>query len=90
MVYQIYETVLILCSLGIVLFSSDFLLNLLDTIVLPAKYTLHHLLHNRPSSDQQFTFQVDHECFYFLSADPHHYIDIQFDHGYTGGWLEIA
>ena len=72
---------------GVAPFFSGFLSNLLGTIALPAKYILllHLLLHNQSSSDQQLAFQGNHEWFYFLSADPHHYIDIQFDHGYIGG-----
>ena len=66
-VYQVSEPVLALYSLGVVPFFSDFLSNLLDTTVFPAKHTLlhHFLLHNRPNFDQQLAFQVDHECFYF-------------------------
>ena len=79
-VYQISEPVLALYSLGVVPFFSDFLLNLLDTITLPAKHTLpHHLvLHNQPNFDQQLAFQADHKHFYFLSSDPCYYDDTHF------------
>ena len=56
-----------LYSLGIAPFSSGFLLNLLDTIGLPAKHILpyYSLFHNQPSSDQQLAFLADHKHFYF-------------------------
>ena len=59
------EPVPTLYSLGIVLFSFGFLLNLLDTIGLPAKHILLHYFHNQPSFDQQLIFQADHEHFHF-------------------------
>ena len=77
------EPILALFCLGIVPFFSSFLSNLLDTTALPAKHILphHFLLQNQPNFDQQLTSQADHEHFYFLSVDPHHYVDMQFDHG---------
>ena len=65
------EPIPTLYSLGVELFSSGFLSNLLDTIGLSAKHILphHFLLHNQPNFDQQLTFQANHEHFYFLSAD---------------------
>ena len=77
------EPVLALYSLDVVPFFSGFLSNLLDTIALPAKHTLPHylLLHNQPNFDQQLASQVDHEHFYFLSADPYYHDDTQFEHG---------
>ena len=61
------EPVLVICSLGVALFFSSFLLDLLDTIGLPTKHILPHysLLHNQPSFDQQLIFQADHEHFHF-------------------------
>ena len=86
------EPVPTLYSLGIAPFFSGFLSNLLDTIALLAKHTPPHypLLYNQLSFDQQLAFQADHEHFYFLSADPCYYDDTHPEHGYTGGWLEIA
>ena len=77
------KPVLSLYSLGVAPFSSAFLLNLLDTIGLPAKHIFFRclLLHNQPSFDQQFVFQADHEHFYFLSADPCYYDDTHLEHG---------
>ena len=76
------KPVLALYSLGVVPFFSDFLLNLMDTIALPAKYTLPHhlLLHNQPSFGQQLAFLADHEHFYFLSTNPY-YDDTYLEHG---------
>ena len=76
------EPVLVLCSLGIVLFFSGFLSNLLDTIALLTKHTLPYylLLHNQPNFDQ-LAFQADHGHFYFLSADPCYYDDTHLEHG---------
>ena len=53
-VYQTLEPVLVLYSLAVAIFFSDFLSNLLDTIGLPAKHILPHyfFLHNQPSFDQ--------------------------------------
>ena len=81
-VYQISEPVLPIYSLGVVSFFSDFLLNFLDTIALPAKHILPHhlLLHNQPNFDQQLASQADHEHFYFLSTDPY-YDDTHLEHG---------
>ena len=61
------EPILVLCSLAVALFFSGFLLDLLDTIGLPAKHILPHyfLLHNQPNFDQQLIFQADHEHLYF-------------------------
>ena len=77
------EPVLALYSLGVVPFFSGFLLNLLDTIVLPTKQIILHylLLHNQPSSDQQLASQAEHEHFYFLSVNPYYYDDTHLDHG---------
>ena len=69
-----------LYSLGVALFFFGFLLNLLDTIGLPAKHILLHYFHNQPSFDQQLIFQTDHEHFYFLSADPSYYDDTHLEH----------
>ena len=82
-VYQMPESILALCSLGIALFFSGFLLDLLDTIGLPAKHILSHyfLLHNHPNFDQQLISQADHEHFYFLSADPYYGHDTHLEHG---------
>ena len=73
----------VLCSLGVALFVSSFLLDLLDTIGLPTKHTLPHhpRLHNQPSFDQQLASRADHEHFYFLSADPYYYDDTHLKHG---------
>ena len=81
--YRMPEPVPSLYSLGIVPFSSGFLLNLLDTIGLPAKHVFFRclLLHNQPSLGQQLIFQADHEHFYFLSTDPCHYDDVNPGHG---------
>ena len=77
------EPVLVLYSLGVVLFVSGFLSNLLDTTSLPAKHILPHyfLLYNQSSFDQQLIFQADHEHFYVLSANPCYYDDIHLEHG---------
>ena len=76
------EPILVLCSLGVAPFFSGFLSNLLDTIDLPAKYTLpHYLLHNQPNFDQQLASQADHEHFYLLSAEPYYYDDTYLEHG---------
>ena len=82
-VYQMPEPVPSLYSLGVVPFSSGTLLNLLDTIGLPAKHIFFRclLLHNRSSLGQQLIFQADHEHFYFLSADPCYYDDMHLEHG---------
>ena len=81
--YRMAEPALSPYSLGVALFSSGFLLNLLDTIGLPAKHIffccLH--LHNQPSLGQQLAFQADHEHYYFLSADPYHHDDTHLEHG---------
>ena len=71
------EPILALCSLGVAPFFSGFLLNLLDSIALPAK---HIILHNQPSFDQQLAFLADHKYFYFLSADPY-YDDTHLEQG---------
>ena len=77
------EPVLVLCFLGVALFFSSFLSNLLDTIGLPAKHIFSHyfLLHNQPSFDQQLFFPANYEHFYFLSADPCYYGDMHLEHG---------
>ena len=77
------ELILALCSLGIALFFSGFLSNLLDTIGLPAKHILPHDFppHNQPSFDQQLIFQAGHEHFYFLIADPCYYDDTHLEYG---------
>ena len=77
------EHVPVLCSLGVALFFSGFLSNLLDIIGLPTKHILPHysLLHNQPSFDQQLIFQADHEHFYFLSVDLCDYDDKHLEHG---------
>ena len=77
------EPILVFYSLGVALFFSGFLSNLLDTIGFPAKYILPHyfLLHNQPSFDQQLAFQADYEHFYFLSADPCYHDDAHLEHG---------
>ena len=64
------EPVPVLCSLGVALFISGFLSNLLDTIGLPAKHIFlnYLLLHNPPSFDQQPFFQADYEHFYFSAS----------------------
>ena len=76
------EPILVLCSLAITPLFSGFLLNLLDTIALPAKYILLYYLclHDQPNLDQQLTFLADHEHFYFLSAD-RYYDDTHLKHG---------
>ena len=76
------ESVLDLYFVGVVPFFSGFLLNLLDTIVLPTKHILPHyfLFHNQPSFDQQLASQANHEYLYFLSADPY-YDDTHLEHG---------
>ena len=75
------EPVPTLYSLGVAPFSSGFLLNLLDTIGLPAKHILLHYFHNQPSFDQQLVSQADHEHSYFLSTDPCYYDDTHLEHG---------
>ena len=82
-VYQTPKPVPVLCSLGVALFFSGSLSNLLDIIGLPAKHILfcYLLLHNRPSLGQQLFFQANHEHFYFLSADLYYYDDIHPEHG---------
>ena len=77
------EPVPVLCSLAVALFFSDFLSDLLDTIVIPAKHIIPHyfLLYNQPSFDQQLIFQADHEHFHFLSANPCYYDDTHLEHG---------
>ena len=74
-------------SLGVALFSSVFLLNLRGTIGLPAKHVPSgcFLLHDQPSLGQQLFFLADHEYFYFLSANPCHYDDVNPRHEQTGG-----
>ena len=91
-VYRMPEPVLTLYSLGIAPFSSSFLSDLIDTISLPIKYIFSRslLLHNQPNLDQPLFFPADYEHFHFLSADPCYYGDMHLEHGYTGGWLEIA
>ena len=81
-VHRIPKPVPTLYSLGVTPFSSGFLLNLLDTIGLPAKHILSRcLLHNQPSLDQQLFFQANYEHFHFLSADPCYYDDTYLEHG---------
>ena len=77
------EPIPALCPLGVALFFSGFLLDLLDTIGLPTKHILPHyfLLYNQSSFDQQLIFQADHEHFYVLSANPCYYDDIHLEHG---------
>ena len=76
------EPVPTLYSLGVAPFSSDFLLNPLDTIDLPAKHILSCcLLHNQPGLDQQLFFPADYEHFHFLNADPCYYDDMHLEHG---------
>ena len=81
-VYRMPEPVPSLYSLGVAPFSSGFLLNLLDTIGLPAKHIFFRclLLHNQSSLGQQLAFQADHEHFYFLSVDLY-YDDTHLEHG---------
>ena len=80
--YRMPEHVPSLYSLGVAPFCSGFLLDLLDTIGLPAKYILSHcpLFHNQSSLGQQLIFQADHEHFYFLRADPCYYDDMHLEH----------
>ena len=82
-VYRVPEPILTLYSLGVALFSSGFLSNLLDAIGLPAKHILLHysLLHNQPSLDQPFFFLADCEHVHFLSTDPCYYDDMHLEHG---------
>ena len=82
-IYQMPEPVPSLYSLGVAPFSSGFLLNLLDTIGLPAKHIFFRclLLYNQPSPSQQLFFLADYEHFYFLSADPCYYDDMHLEHG---------
>ena len=82
-VYRILEPIPTLCSLGAAPFSSSFLSILLGTIGLPARHAPFgcFLLHDQPSLGQQLFFSVDHEYFYFLSADPCYYNDIHPGHG---------
>ena len=77
------EPIPTLYSLGVAPFSSNFLLNLLDTIGLPAKHIFFRCLslHNQPSPGQQLFFLVDYEHFYFLSADPYYYDDMHLEYG---------
>ena len=76
------EPILALYSLGVALFFSGFLSNLLGTIALPAKHILlHYLLYNQPSSDQQLASQADQEHFYFLSVNPYYGDDTHLEHG---------
>ena len=86
------DPILAICSLGVVPFFSCFLSNLLDTIAIPTKHIVPHhpLLHNQPCFDQQLASRADREHFYFLSADPYYYDYTHFEHGQTGGWLELA
>ena len=75
-----------LYSLGVAPFSSSFLLNLLDTIGLPAKHIFSRcLLHNQPNLDRQLFFLADHEYFHFLSIDPCYHDDMHLEYGQTGG-----
>ena len=77
--------------LSVAHFSSGFLLNLLDTIGLPAKHILSRcLLHNQPNLDQQLFFSADYEHFHFLSTDTCYYDDMHLEHGQTDSWFEIA
>ena len=81
-VYRMREPVPSLNCLGVAPFSSGFLLNLLDTIGLPAKHILSRcLLHNQPNLDQQLFFSADYEHFHFLSAAPCYYDDMHLEHG---------
>ena len=76
------EPVPSLYSLGVApLFSS--LLNLLDTVDLPAKHIFFHRLpfHNQPSPSQQLFFPADYEHFHFLSADPCYHDDMYLEYG---------
>ena len=65
--YWMPESVPTPYSLGVALFSSGSLLNLLGTIGLPAKHVPSDcfLLHDQPSLGQQLSFPTDHEYFYF-------------------------
>ena len=65
--YWMPKAVLTLYSLGVALFFSSSLSNLLDTISLPAKYILfcYLLLHNQLSLGQQLFFLADYEYFHF-------------------------
>ena len=77
------EPILALYFLGVALFFSGSLLDLLDTIGLPAKHIFLHysLLHNQPSFDRQLASQADHEHSYFLSVNPCYYDDMHLKHG---------
>ena len=81
--YQMPEPVPSLYSLGVALFSSGFLLNLLGTTGLPATYIFFQCLplHDQPSPNQRLLSQADHEHFCFLSADPCYYDDMHYGHG---------
>jgi hypothetical protein len=82
-VYQIFEPVPTLNSLGAAPFSSDFLLILRGTIGFPTRHAPFgcFLLHDQPSLGQQLFFSIDHEYFYFLSTDPCYYGDMHPGHG---------
>ena len=82
-VYRMPEPVPSLYPLGVAPFFSGFLLNLLDTIGLPAKHILSRclLLHNQLNLDRQLFFPADYEYFYFLSTDPCYYGDVHLEHG---------
>ena len=81
--YRMTEPVPSIYSLGVAPFSSGFLLNLLGTTGLPATHISFQCLplQNQPSPDQRLFSQVDHEHFYFLSADPCYYDDMHLEHG---------
>ena len=82
-VYRMPEPVPTLYFLGVAPFSSGFLLNLLDTISLPAKHIFFRclLLCNQRSPGQQLFFPADYEYFHFLSADPCYYDDMHLEYG---------
>ena len=73
------EPALSLYSLGVAPFS---LLNLLGTTGLPATHIFFQCLplHDLPNHDR-LGKRVDHEHFYFLSADPCYYDDMHLEHG---------
>ena len=81
--YRMPEPVPSLYSLGVVPFSSGFLLNLLGTTGLPTTYVFFQRLplYDQPSPYQRLFFQADHEHFCFLSVDPCYYDDVHLEHG---------
>ena len=80
---KVYYTfkLLVLYFLGVELFFSGSLLDLLDTIGSLAKHSLFLLHQDRPNSDHTHTYLADRELLHFLRTDPRRQIDNTNAHG---------